>query len=177
MPPSGAARTRHPHPASRSAPTLVIVGQTSARFTSPSPTRRLMEDSRCGCRHAPRQCFLHLPSVSLLMSRCYPPTFHVFEQMRQSVLLLLLKDHSTESFHSFIFRHSCEDQSMTSPISEVCNITRDSSMCTNTDPRASQAQLNTTLCSDIGMERNNRLCCRHDGTREQPVSLLFPGAA
>ena len=33
-----------PLPASGSAPTLVIVGQTSARFTSPSPTWRLMED-------------------------------------------------------------------------------------------------------------------------------------
>ena len=33
-----------PLPASGSAPNLVIVGQTSARFTAPSPTGRLMED-------------------------------------------------------------------------------------------------------------------------------------
>ena len=63
----------NPLPASGSAPTLAIVGQTLARFTSPSPTRRLMD-----CQHAPRQCFLHLPSFSLLMLRCSPPTFHVF---------------------------------------------------------------------------------------------------
>ena len=62
---------------------------------------------------------------------------------------------------------------MTSPISDVYNIMRYSSMCTITNARASQAQLNTTLCSDIGMEGNNRLCCRRDGTREQPVSHPF----
>ena len=33
-----------PLPASDSAPTLVIVGQTSAKCTSPSPTQHLMED-------------------------------------------------------------------------------------------------------------------------------------
>ena len=72
---------------SGSAPTLVIVGQTSARFTSPSPARRLMEDlpavlsitrlgnASCICR-----------PFSLLMLRCYPATFHVFEQMNRSVI-------------------------------------------------------------------------------------------
>ena len=75
----GATRTRHPSSGSgsaRRAPTLVIVGQTSARFTSPSPTWRLMEDLRggvvstrpgnasctcrllhCSCRGATRQHF------------------------------------------------------------------------------------------------------------------------
>ena len=61
---------------------------------------------------------------------------------------------------------------MTSLISDVYNIMKDSSMCKTTHARATQAQLNTTLCSEIGMEGIDRLCCRHDGTREQPVSHL-----
>ena len=58
---------------------------------------------------------------------------------------------------------------MTSPITELDNIMRDSSMCKTTHGRASQAQLNATLCSEIGKEGMDRLCGRHDGTREQPV--------
>ena len=61
---------------------------------------------------------------------------------------------------------------MVSLISDVHNIMRDSQVCKTTHARASQAQLNTTLCSEIGMEGIDRLCCPHDGTREQPVPHL-----
>ena len=61
---------------------------------------------------------------------------------------------------------------MISPFSDVHNIMRDSLVCKTTHARASQAQLNTTLCSEIGMEGIDRLCCPHDGTREQPVPHL-----
>ena len=56
--------------------------------------------------------------------------------------------------------------------SDVHNITRDSPMCKTTRARASQAQLNTTLCSEIGMEGIDKLCCPHDGTREKLVPHL-----
>ena len=59
---------------------------------------------RC-CQHAPRQCFL--PPASLLMLRCYPPTFHVFEQMNRSVIseCCYWKITQLKGFHSLIFRH------------------------------------------------------------------------
>ena len=65
---------------------------------------------------------------------------------------------------------------MTSLISDVYNIMRDSSTCKTTHARASQAQLNATLCSEIGMEEIDRLCCRHDGTHEQPRSTSVHSA-
>ena len=61
---------------------------------------------------------------------------------------------------------------MTSLISEVYSIMTDSSMCKTMHARASQAQLNTTLCSEFGMEGIDRSCCRHEGTREQSVPQL-----
>ena len=90
-----APRRCHPHapPFSRNfgfcTHPRVIVGQTSARFTSPLPPWRLVEDSWRCCPHA--------PFLSLLMRRCYPQAIHVFEQMRQSVIDSLLKLHSTEN--------------------------------------------------------------------------------
>ena len=74
--PGGDTCARHPSlETSGCAPTLVIVGQTSARFTAPLPPWRPMDDSR----------------------RCCPHAFHVFEQMRQSVIDSLLKVHSAEN--------------------------------------------------------------------------------
>ena len=61
---------------------------------------------------------------------------------------------------------------MISLVSEVHNIMKDSLVCKTTHARASQAQLNTTLCSEIGMEKNRQIVLSHDGTRDQPVPHL-----
>ena len=81
--------------------------------------------------------------------------------------MLLLKDHSAERFPFVIGRSF-----MISFISNVHYIMRDSLVCKTTHARALQAQLNTTLCSEIGMDGIDRLCCPHDGTQEQPVPHL-----
>ena len=59
-----------------------IIGQTAATFMSPLAPWRPMEDSSQCCLHALRRCFLHLPFLSLLMLKCYPQAFQVFDQMR-----------------------------------------------------------------------------------------------
>ena len=87
--PGGAARTRHPSSSSgsaRRAPTLVIVGQTSARFTSPSPPWRLMEDVLA---------VLSARAPAMFLAAC-------------SIAQLLLKDHTTERF-PFAHLPSLED--------------------------------------------------------------------
>ena len=45
-------------------------------------------------------------------------------------------------------------------------------VCNTTRARASQAQLNTTLCSEIGMEGTDRLC----GLSDRPEVALTPAA-
>ena len=56
---------------------------------------------------------------------------------------------------------------MISLISDVHNIMRDSLVCKTTHARASQAQLNTTLFSEIGME----LCCPYDAAEVAQLTI------
>ena len=68
--------------------TLVIVGQTSAKFTSPSPPWRLMEDLPAVLPARAPAMLLALAAcfIAHVAMRCYPPTFHVFEQMNRYVI-------------------------------------------------------------------------------------------
>ena len=153
----GATRTRHPSSCSgsaRRAPTLLIVGQTSARFVSIATLASDGEYPGGGVNTRPGNV-----SCRMLHCSCCGATrqhFHAFEQMNRSVIseCCCRKNTQLKSFHSLIFRHW---KIMISLISDVHNIMRDSLMCKTTHARASQAQLNTTLRSEIGMEGNRQI--------------------
>ena len=91
--------------------------------------------------------------LSLLVLRCYPQTFHVFEQMGKSVIHSLLKCQAAENCiqTSSVSHRKIRAQHLSSIVMRD-SLTRRAVARTYACARASQAQLNTTLCSETGME-------------------------
>ena len=146
-------------------PTLALLRSFSrADFTSPFPTWRLTEDRSCSSR-SPTQhhcCFLHCSPFSVsrrhptnMLPRCYPPTSLTSADEGISVISIITAEFSViTAERSLSCLPSLEELSMTSPIlSWECR----QRACAWSHACASQAQLNTTLCPETGMEESQTL--------------------